>query len=233
MPSSSFALRPSEGYDNNVLNINADKTLSSVYGITKNLPLNYSQYYHLINSLPPDVADDTFEDFATDLLQKLLSFFVQLKVLTPEIVSTAISSFNCSPIDQHNKPQVLKITSNINFKNKQIACKMWNLIRLFSSLFEEYPHTGNEVWNLCISFCQVVKKLCAVSITRGHISILQILIDNLLEKYVSLILSVDVKPKTHFLRHYPKMIGCFRSFIKTVRFKANHGYFTSLFNIRT
>ena len=33
LPYSSFALRKREGYDNNVLNINADKTLSSVSGI--------------------------------------------------------------------------------------------------------------------------------------------------------------------------------------------------------
>ena len=105
LPSSSFLLRTSEGYDNNVLNINTDKTLSSVYGIKKNSSPNCLQYYHVINGLPPDIAHDVFEGFATDFLQKLLSYFIQLKVVTPEIVNAAISSFNYSPIDQHNKPQ--------------------------------------------------------------------------------------------------------------------------------
>ena len=36
LPPLSFSLRTSEGYENNVLNINADKTLSSVYGIKEN-----------------------------------------------------------------------------------------------------------------------------------------------------------------------------------------------------
>ena len=40
LPSSSFSLRTSEDYDNNVLNINADRTLSSVYGIKENSSLN-------------------------------------------------------------------------------------------------------------------------------------------------------------------------------------------------
>ena len=39
LPSSSFSPRTSEGYDSNVLNINADKTLSSVYGIKENSSL--------------------------------------------------------------------------------------------------------------------------------------------------------------------------------------------------
>ena len=124
LPCSSFSLRTSEGYDNNVLNINADKTLSSVYGIKENSSLNCLQYYHVINGLPPDIAHDIFQGFATDFLQDLLSYFMQLKVLTPEIVNAAISSFNYSPIDQHNKPQVLKIISDTTFKNKQTACEM-------------------------------------------------------------------------------------------------------------
>ena len=83
-PSPSFSLRASEGYDNNVLNINANKTLSSVYGVKENSSLNCLQYYHVINGVPPDIAHDTFEGFATDFLQKLLSNFTQLKSLTPK-----------------------------------------------------------------------------------------------------------------------------------------------------
>ena len=69
LPSLSFSLRTSEGYGNNVLNINANTTLSSVYGIKENSSLNCLQYYHIINGLPPDIAHDIFEGFATDFLQ--------------------------------------------------------------------------------------------------------------------------------------------------------------------
>ena len=148
-----------------------------------------------------------------------------------EIVNVAISSFNYSPIDQQKKPQVLKIISNTTFKIKQTACEMWNLIRLFPLLFGEHIPTGNEVWNLCISFCQVVERLRAVTFTRGDLAILQFLIDNFLERYVSLFPDVNLKPKAHFLRHYPEMIGRFGPLIKTLRFEAKHGYFKSLFNI--
>ena len=153
LPSLSFALRTREGYDNNVLNINADKILPSAYSINENSSLNCLQYYHVTNGLPPDITHGIYEGFATDFLQKLLSYFIQLEVLAPEIVNTAISSFNYSPIYQHNKPQVLKIIADTTFKIKQTACEMWNLIRLFPLLFGGHIPTGNEVWNLCISFC--------------------------------------------------------------------------------
>ena len=43
LPSSRFALRTSEGYDNTVININTEKTLSSVYCIKENSSLNCLQ----------------------------------------------------------------------------------------------------------------------------------------------------------------------------------------------
>ena len=55
--------------------------------------------------------------------------------------------------------------------------------------------------------------------------------DNFLERYVSLFPDVNLKPKAHFLRHYPEMIGRFGPLIKTLRFEAKHGYFKYLFNI--
>ena len=91
LTSSSFALITSEGYDNNVswslrydnnvLNINADKTLPSVYGTNENSSLNCLQYYHVINGPPPDIAHDIFDGFATDFLQKFLRLFHTIEIL--------------------------------------------------------------------------------------------------------------------------------------------------------
>ena len=74
-------------------------------------------------------------------------------------------------------------------------------------------------------------KLCAVSFTKGDLAILQFLMENFLERYVSLFPGVNVKSKAHFLRHYPEMIGCFGPLIKTLILDAKHGYFRYLFNI--
>ena len=62
-------------YDNNVLNVNADKTLPSVYGIKENLSLNCLQHYHRINGRPSDIAHNIFKGFVTDFLQKFQKFF--------------------------------------------------------------------------------------------------------------------------------------------------------------
>ena len=47
---------------------------------------------------------------------------------------------------------------------------MWNLIRFFPLSFGEHTPNGNEVWNFCISFCQVVEMLWAATFTRGDLN---------------------------------------------------------------
>ena len=108
---------------------------------------------------------------------------------------------------------------------------MWNSIRLFPLLSEGHNPDGNEIWNLCISFFQLVERLCAVTFSRGDLVILQFLIDNFLERCFSLFPDVNLRPKAHFLRYYPEMVSHFGSLIKTLLFEAKHGYFKSLFNL--
>ena len=82
--------------------------MSSAYGIEENSSLNYLQYPHVIDGLPLDIVHDILEGFATDSLQKPLSYFMHLKALTPEMVNVSKSPFNYSRVYQINKPHALK-----------------------------------------------------------------------------------------------------------------------------
>ena len=74
-------------------------------------------------------------DVMDDILLGLISVS---KVFTNDFVNKAIASFEYSKIDRTNKPQAFKIISSVNFKNKQTACEIWNLIRLFPLILR--PH---------------------------------------------------------------------------------------------
>ena len=60
----------------------------------------------------------------------------------------------------------------------------------------------------------------AKTFARGDLAILQFLIGNFLERYISLFLDINLKQKAHFWVHYPEMIGHFESLIKTLYFEA-------------
>ena len=40
----------------------------------------------------------------------------------------------------------------------------------------------------------------------------------------------NIKPKSHYLQHYPQMIKAFGPLVKTLRFESKHGYFKSTFS---
>ena len=78
-------------------------------------------------------------------------------------------SFEYSQIDKKNKPQAYKIISPSNFKMKETAYKMWNLIRLLPLILGPHVPKGNSYWDLFINFVQLIEKLCSLSFTSTEL----------------------------------------------------------------
>ena len=96
-----------------------------------------------------------------DVVLQVLINFGNEGVLTINEISNNIVNFNFSQIDLKNKPVPFKIISSENFKIKQTACEMWNLIRLLPLMLGLNIPDGNEVLGCLIHFAQLVEHLCA------------------------------------------------------------------------
>ena len=79
---------------------------------------------------------------------------------------------------------------------------------------------GNEVWACLIHFAQLVERVCVNSFTHSEIK-------SFFSEFIDLFPGVNMKPKTHFLIHYPTMIGRLGPLFKTLRFESKHSYFKS------
>ena len=206
--------------------------MSSVYGIKQRPCLNSLKYFHVIDGLPPDIAHDIFEGVATDTVCNIITGLVsEEKLFSIDFVNGKIASFEYSQIDKKNKPQPFKIISPSNFKIKETACEMWNLIRLLPLILGPHVPEGNSYWDLFINFVQLVEKLYSLSFTftefvliAEHIKLL------FFSEYVQLFDDVKLKPKAHFVFHYPHMIERFGPLVKTLRFGAKNGYFKGLYS---
>ena len=128
--STNFVMRTKEGYQNNVSIIECDPDSASVFGLKRNSCLNSLTYFHVINGLPPDLIHDVFEGVGVDVIFHVLINSVNEGVLTINEINNNIATFTFSQIDLKNKPVLFKIISSQNFKSKQTACELWNLIRL-------------------------------------------------------------------------------------------------------
>ena len=127
--SNEWVLQTKEAYDSNKAQLEGDPAIVSVYGIKRYSPLHVLKYFHVIDGLPPDLAHDVIEGIAIDIMSQIIGHFVVHKAFTLDSLNEKIENFEYSHSDKTNEPQPFKVISSLSFKIKQIACKMWNLIR--------------------------------------------------------------------------------------------------------
>ena len=223
----SFSLRTNTSYDNNVKDIEQLPHLASVYGIKANSCLNSLSYFHAVDGFPPDLAHDLFEGIAIDILTNIMSRLIETSQLTLVTINSAIKNFEYCEIDKQNKPQEVKVISPAKFKIKQTACEMWNLVRLAPLILGEYVEIENDCWNLLILFCQLTERLCALEFSKSDLVFLDEVLHTFFSKYMSKFPDTIIKPKAHFIQHYPQMISRFGPLIKTLRFESKHSFFQS------
>ena len=90
---------------------------------------------------------------------------------------------------------------------------------------------GDQTWGLLICFIQLIEKLSVLSLNHNQLIVLTSQIEDFFVKYLELFPHANIKPKSHFLKHYPEMIRCFGPLLKTLRFEAKHSYFKGLSQI--
>lgn len=83
------------------------------------------------------------------------------------------------------------------------------------------------MWQLTLQLKDIVDLICAQKMSLAQVSYLDMLIQEYLESRKSLFPDSPLKPKHHFLRHYPALILKFGPLIRlwTMRFESKHSYF--------
>ena len=173
------------------------------------------------------MAHDLFEGVAIDILSNIISKLIGTSQLTLAITNSAIRNSEYCEIDKQNKPQEFKVISPTEFKIKQTASEMWNLIRLASLILGEYVEIDNEYWNLLVLFCQLTDRLCVLEFSNSGLVYLDQFLLSIFSKYMLIFPDVIIKPKAHFIQHYPQIISRFGLLVKTLRFESKHSFFKS------
>ena len=91
---------------------------------------------------------------------------------------------------------------------------MLNLNRLLPLMIGEKVDENDEVWKCYIKFVILFERLSASSFSDSDLIVLGLLTDEFFLSYLEIFPGVNLKPKTHFLRHYSDMISRFGPLIK-------------------
>lgn len=171
-----FGVRTTVGYNKNLLSVQDYPQLSATYGIKEPSCFSKLNHFHVVHGFPPDLAHDLFKGFAIDLTTNVVVYFVQEGHLSLRELNDAIEQFDYSESDKKNKPQPFKIKSLNQFKTKETACEMWNLLRLLPLMCGHQIPTGNDVWMLYTKLLQITERLCAMEFSNGDLLALETLL---------------------------------------------------------
>ena len=227
-----FQLRTVESYDSQALQVEDNPHLSSVYGIKSNSILNQLQYFHVCWSSPSDIAHDLYEGVCLDLLKVVIEHCLVQKYFSLEFLNNSIKNFSYRGRDKSNKPAPVISISKYCITIKETAAQCHNLVRLLPYFVGKFIPGSDEYWNCFIMFANVLDYILAPALHHGHIRHMEDLISDFLMAYKALNDTIHIKPKGHFLIHYPTQYKLFGPLIhySTLRFESKHSNLKNVFS---
>ena len=227
-----FQLRTPESYDSQVLEIEKNSNLCSMYGIRGNSVLNKLLHFHICWSSPSDIAHDLFEGFCLDLLKVTIQHCIREKLFSLNQLNDAIEQFPYTGRDKSNKPSTITAISPHNINIKQTASQCHNLIALLPLFVARLIPEDDEYWHCFLLFLNCLDYILAPSLNLGHIKHMEDLIEEFLTCYKHLDDSIHIKPKGHFMVHYAsqyRKLGPLVHF-STLRYESKHSNLKRMFS---
>lgn len=197
----SSLIRTADNYSVDVSKTNFKET-----GIYQESILNSIKTFHVTTNYCVDVMHDLFEGVCHYNMCHIIKYYTETtKLFSLDCLNNRKVTFNYGSIEVGNiSPPILD--SHIkNSRLKMSAREMWTFVHFFSLMVGDLIPCDDEVWEFYINFLKMIDILLSYSLTESSISLLQQLIKIHNEKYVFLF-NDTLKPKFHFLVHYPTII---------------------------
>ena len=146
-----------------------------------------------------------------------------------------LKSFNYGHFAQNSKP--VDISANVLKSKdggvKQSASEMWTLMQYLPVMIGDRVPEDDQHWKLLLSLSDCMSMIFAPAINREATYYLQQIIKDHLELFVDVFPGVKVRPKQHYLTHYPRCIRLVGPLIRfwCMRFEAKHNFFRRLSHI--
>ncbi|KAK3919971.1 N-acetyl-gamma-glutamyl-phosphate reductase [Frankliniella fusca] len=229
-PSATNAFRTRSAYNKCVWK--SKLTGKHCQGIKHDSTFNNSlKYFHATTHLPPCIAHDLFEGIVSWDLSGIIATFVKLKWFSYDLLNRRIRKFRCLGNDATNKPAL------VNTKGSKLgghAVQNWTLLRLLPFIIgDKIKDKTNDAWQLYLQMKQLVEFFCAPKFAITDVPFIR---DVLLPQYyerrsrVSLLPSRTLRPKHHFVSHYPDLLLKYGPLIHlwTMPFEQKHKSFKQI-----
>lgn len=221
-----FEKRTVTSYNNDV---DACEALDTAFrGMKHNSVLNDLTYFHVAGpGLPPCIAHDICEGIIQNDLPLVINYLVKKKILSYDYLNQNLKNVTFSEGFERIEIPPLK-----NF-DKLVGTASQNLYLLnilpfaLINISDQINIHAKQHWEMILLLREICMIIFAFSISSDQIAILKSLIAEYLEARQNLFPQQKLKPKHHYLQHYPHLIRIFGPLRHTwtLRFESKHGYF--------
>ena len=201
--------------------------LTHFHGVKQDSVLNQLRYYHVAQpGMPPCLAHDLFEGVVSLDLPLIINVLIkEKKWLTYSQLNERIAKFPYQGADALDKPCPLSesythITGH--------AVQNWVFLRLLPLILHPFvQNKADPLWGILLKLKEIVEMVCTPNITELDVAYLQVCIEEYLFDRKLHFPNCNLKPKHHYLYHYPELILAFGPLIRlwTLRFESKHSYF--------
>lgn len=218
--------RTKESYDAQAEIVERMPEMAGVYGLKRNSVCNQLRYFHVVNGQPPDIAHDLFEGVAPDVMERVILHCVTEGYFSLQFLNDQVESFPFEGFDKTNKPSRMA-TQISKFKVKQKAVQTWCFLRLLPLIVGDKVPVDDDLWDLLLLLADIVEICTASQVNAVLCEFLADLIESFLDTYFRHFPDVSMKPKFHYLVHYPKLMLHFGPLVHcwTLRYEGKHMYF--------
>lgn len=185
--------------------------------------LNNLKYYHVSNpGLPPCLAHDPLEGVVQQDLMLAIDMLVSNKIISYENINIQLKEIEF----QHEVRTNLPLLKRADKLPGTAYENLW-LLTIIPFVFEPLDLNKNVVWKMILTLRKIVLIVLSFKMSVGQVAYLKDLIFNHFSDRQEVLSNETLKPKHHFLLHYPQLILQFGPLrhLWTMRFENKHQYF--------
>lgn len=195
-------------FDRNVQNYEIDASLKILKetGVQKKSIFNTITSFHVIENYFVDIMHDIFEGICHyDLCHVIIFYTEKAKIFSLDMLNNRKQNFNYGPIDIGNLSPEILVSDLKRGKLKMTASEMKCFVHYFPLMIGDLIPINDEVWEFVVTLIQIIDTLLSRRFNKEKLLILEELIQQHHIKYLKYF-NDTLKPKHHFLLHYPKVI---------------------------
>ena len=203
----------------------ADSDALVVQGVKFESTFNQLKSFHVCGpGLPPCLAHDLFEGVVAYDLPLFLKYFVKQKWFTIDRLNKRIDHIQLFGSDSRARPAAVH-ESHPRLAGS--ASQNWCFLRLLPLLIYDMVNPSDKVYHTLLLLRVVVEHVVSPALSSGQVAYMGILIEDYLHRRRSLFPDVKLRPKHHYLSHYPMLTRNFGPLIRlwTMRFESKHQFF--------